>query len=159
MSTHTNPDNLVKSFQDLFAPRSEEKEIEHDSYLLMSAFLSEIEAIQEQQNISRKELAKNIKISPSYLTQVFRNDTPLNFATLAKIKRALKIRFQVKALPLYQQSYSIPLSNQLAEAISHPYHTEGYVKSSPKNNMYVIQGTEPVTLKDPLTPSVLSKTA
>lgn len=93
MSTNIKNDDL----QGLFQPRSEEKEIEHDSLMLMAAFLSEIELFQEKKNITRKELAEKIKTSPSYLTQVFRSKKPLNFLTLAKIKRALNLRFEVKA--------------------------------------------------------------
>jgi transcriptional regulator with XRE-family HTH domain len=97
MSTPTNHDDLKKGFENLFAQRSEEAETKHDSFMLMAAFLNEIEYIQEQDNVSRKELAKKIKISGSYLTQVFRSKKPLNFLTLAKIKRALDIRFEIKA--------------------------------------------------------------
>jgi ribosome-binding protein aMBF1 (putative translation factor) len=61
----------------------------------MASFLSVIEIVQEEKGISRKELASMIKISPSYLTQVFRGDKPLNFITLAKIQKALGIRFRV----------------------------------------------------------------
>lgn len=99
MTTHINGNDMKQEFQDLFKPRSEEKEIEHDSYMLMAAFLSEIEYFQEQENISRKFLAEKIKTSPSYLTQVFRSKKPLNFLTLAKIKRALNIRFEIRAFP------------------------------------------------------------
>jgi transcriptional regulator with XRE-family HTH domain len=97
MNTPTNHDDLKKSFENLFAPRPEEVETKHDAFMLMAAFLSEIEYIQEQDKISRKELAKKVKTSGSYLTQVFRNKKPLNFLTLAKIKRALDIRFEIKA--------------------------------------------------------------
>lgn len=98
MSIPTNHEDN-NDLKDLFKPRSEEKEVEHDSFMLMAAFLSEIEYIQEQQDISRKDLAGKIKTSPSYLTQVFRGRKPLNFLTLAKIKRALNIVFEVKAYP------------------------------------------------------------
>ena len=98
MNTPTNLDDSKRSLEDLFRPRSEEVELKHDAFMLMAAFLSEIEYVQEQDKISRKDLAKNIKISASYLTQVFRNKKPLNFLTLAKIKRALDLRFEIRAL-------------------------------------------------------------
>jgi transcriptional regulator with XRE-family HTH domain len=100
MNTNTNRKNKDNSFQDLFKFNGDEAEYNHDSYMLMSGFLSEIELIQKQQGISRKELADKIGTSASYLTQVFRNNKPLNFYTLAKIKRALNIRFSIKAIPL-----------------------------------------------------------
>lgn len=120
MSTSIRNDDL----QGLFQPRSEEKEIEHDSLMLMAAFLSEIELFQEKKSVSRKELAEKIKTSPSYLTQVFRSRKPLNFLTLAKIKRALGLRFEVRgfeiepgslntiASPVYKQINARDLVNQ-----------------------------------------------
>lgn len=120
MSTSIRNDDL----QGLFQPRSEEKEIEHDSLMLMAAFLSEIELFQEKKSVSRKELAEKINTSPSYLTQVFRSRKPLNFLTLAKIKRALGLRFEVRAFeiepgslntiasPVYKQINARDLVNQ-----------------------------------------------
>lgn len=99
MNTHANHDVLKNEFDSLFNPRSEKVEERHDALMLMAAFLSEIEAIQNKKNISRKELAKKIHTSGSYLTQVFRSKKPLNFVTLAKIKRALDIRFEIRAFP------------------------------------------------------------
>lgn len=104
MSTPTkNNENMMDSLSDLFKPRSEEKETEHDSFMLMASFLSEIEAIQDKYKITRKELAERINITPSYLTQVFRGDKPLNFHTLAKIKRKLNLRFAVRAIDLNEE--------------------------------------------------------
>jgi transcriptional regulator with XRE-family HTH domain len=99
MNTNTNHSDIKQNLQDLFKPRDEKEEIKHDSLMLMAAFLSEIELAQEQQNISRAELANKIETSASYLTQVFRSKKPLNFFTLAKIKRALNLRFEIKAFP------------------------------------------------------------
>jgi transcriptional regulator with XRE-family HTH domain len=100
MNTYTNhDDDLKKGFEDLFKPRSEDIEVKHDALMLMAGFLSEIEIIQDEQGVSRKDLAKEIGTSGSYLTQVFRSKKPLNFITLAKIKRALGIRFEIRAFP------------------------------------------------------------
>ncbi|NCW88573.1 MAG: XRE family transcriptional regulator, partial [Chitinophagia bacterium] len=46
-----------------------------------------------KKKITRKLLAQLIGTSPSYLTQVFRGDKPLNFMTLAKIQKALNVSF------------------------------------------------------------------
>lgn len=92
-------------FNDLFKFKGRKEEYDHDAYMLMSGFLSEIELIQKRQRLSRKDLAEKIKVSAPYLTQVFRNNKPLNFYTLAKIKKALNIRFAIKAIDL-NESFS-----------------------------------------------------
>ncbi|HEY1017919.1 MAG TPA: hypothetical protein VGE25_02930 [Sediminibacterium sp.] len=88
---------IKEKFASLLTETSEEEGIEHDSYMLMAGFLSEIERVQKQKRINRKNLSQIIKTSSSYLTQVFRGDKPLNFATIAKIQRALNIRFEISA--------------------------------------------------------------
>ena len=87
--------NTQERFKRIMDSLTESEKIESDSFILMSSFLSLIEIVQEEKGITRKELASLIKTSPSYLTQVFRGDKPLNFITLAKIQRELGIRFTV----------------------------------------------------------------
>jgi ribosome-binding protein aMBF1 (putative translation factor) len=87
--------NTEERFKRIMDSLTEPEKIESDSFILMSSFLSLIEIAQKEKGITRKELASLIKTSPSYLTQVFRGDKPLNFITLAKIQRALGIRFSV----------------------------------------------------------------
>jgi ribosome-binding protein aMBF1 (putative translation factor) len=89
--------DIKAKFKSLIAHDSVESEIDHDAHILMAGFLSEIERIQKQKNISRKSLAERINTSASYLTQVFRGDKPLNFVTLAKIQKTLEIRFEIHA--------------------------------------------------------------
>ena len=89
-------DHIKKAFDRLLPPQSREDEIEQEKNLLIAKFLHEIEIVMEERNITRKELAKLIHTSPSYLTQVFRGHKPLNLETLAKISKALDLQFDVK---------------------------------------------------------------
>lgn len=98
MSTEShNHEDVKAKFQSLQNNKTEEDLIKEDEYILMANYLSEIERLKKPLNLNRKELAKRIKTSASYLTQVFRGDKPLNFYTLAKIQKALNIRFEVRA--------------------------------------------------------------
>jgi DNA-binding Xre family transcriptional regulator len=92
---------IIKKFQSLFKEKTGDEKIEEDSFMLMAGFLSEIELFQSSSDkySNRKDLAKAIGTSPSYLTQVFRGDKPLNFKTLAKIQEVLEIRFDITAKP------------------------------------------------------------
>jgi transcriptional regulator with XRE-family HTH domain len=82
---------------------NEEQKFNHDSYILMAGYLSEIELILKKYNINKKTLASKINCTPPYITQVFRGNKPLNFYTLAKIKNALNIRFEVRAIDLKEK--------------------------------------------------------
>lgn len=81
----------AKDFQELFEFRSREEKEEHDARMLMFRFLSEVEKEMEAQGMTRKELARKIGTSPSYITQLFRGDKMLNFPTIARIQEALGI--------------------------------------------------------------------
>ncbi len=91
-----NVKELVENIKNSLNTISEEDQIDIEASVLMLNFLAEIENIQKIKGIDRMSLAKSINISPSYLTQVFSGNKPLNFKTLAKIQKALNIRFEVK---------------------------------------------------------------
>ncbi len=84
---------IQATYRKIMDSRPEAEKLEVDSLLLMSGFLSEIEAAMVKKKITRKLLAQMIGTSPSYLTQVFRGDKPLNFMTLAKMQKALNVGF------------------------------------------------------------------
>jgi transcriptional regulator with XRE-family HTH domain len=84
--------NPVDFWNEVFEP---ENKIEQDAQMLMFRFLSEIEKFTDLKGFSRKELAKRIGTSASYLTQVWRGDKPLNFQTVAKLQEVLNISFKI----------------------------------------------------------------
>lgn len=88
-------EEIKSSFDSIFSFENYEDQIELDASIIMARFLSEIQKLTEERGISRKELASMINSSPSYLTQVFRNNKPLNFLTIAKIQNALGITFDI----------------------------------------------------------------
>ena len=93
MNSKIKTENIKEQFKSLFNKKTKEEELRLESYLLMASFLSEIELILEKRRLTKANLATQIGISPSYLTQVFKGDKPLNFVTLAKIQKALDIQF------------------------------------------------------------------
>lgn len=95
--TTKSTSEIKARFKALMTHDTVESEIDHNAHILMAGFLSEIEKVQKQKNISRKLLAERINTSASYLTQVFRGDKPLNFVTIAKIQKTLDIRFEIHA--------------------------------------------------------------
>jgi ribosome-binding protein aMBF1 (putative translation factor) len=94
-----NSKEIQNRIQKRIAAKSDEELIKEDEDVLMANYLSEIQRLQKKMGFTRKDLAAKINTSASYLTQVFRGDKPLNFYTLAKIQRALAIRFHVSILP------------------------------------------------------------
>jgi len=106
MKKEKKNDNVDKELSTLLALMkfdNKEQKLRHDAFILMAGYLSEIEAIQEKHKITKKELAKRIGNSASYLTQIFRGNKPLNFYTIAKIKNELNIKFEVRAIDLNEK--------------------------------------------------------
>lgn len=89
---------ISKEFKDLFTFQDEKEELDHEAHMIMFRFLSEVEEYHSGgKNIKRNELASKLKVSPSYITQLFKGDKLLNFTMLAKIQKAFNITFEVKA--------------------------------------------------------------
>lgn len=91
-----NKEAIQDAFNDLFAFEDDKEEIKHKAHILMFRFLSEIEEITEERKLKKKDLAKIIGTSPSYVTQLFRGDKLINLETLAKLEKGLNIDFEIK---------------------------------------------------------------
>jgi len=68
-----------------------------DARMLMYRFLSEVERITDERNISRKELAKLAGTSPSFITQLFQGNKIASLEFLSKLEKALDIQFSITA--------------------------------------------------------------
>lgn len=107
----TRVDQLLERLNKIMAYKSEDEEIEAKAQHLMFGYISEITIFMEKNKINQKTLAERIKTSSSYLTQVFSGDKPLNFVTIAKIEKALGIKFTVKARPRVNLDNAMPVVN------------------------------------------------
>lgn len=88
------------------------KNVDHsvlDAQVLMYRFLSEVEKITDEKNISRRQLAKLLGTSPSYITQLFRGNKIMSLEFLGRIQRALNIEFKISV---------VPANHQVADAFS-----------------------------------------
>ena len=88
--------DINPEFEELFSFKSKDEENEHEAKMIMFRFLSELEKFNGKP-IKKKELAKALETSPSYVTQLFRGDKIINLPTLAKIQNAFDITFEIVA--------------------------------------------------------------
>lgn len=96
MNTNYNKSEEIQSaFDHLFNSLSEEDLLDVDAKILMFRFLSLIDAKREELGWSRKELAAQIKTSPSFISQLFQGDKLINFTTLAKIQKVMGLEFEI----------------------------------------------------------------
>jgi len=88
---------ISPEFESLFSFKTKEEELEHEAKMIMFRFFSELENFAGQHPIKKKELAKAIQTSASYITQLYQGDKLVNLPTLAKIQDAYNLTFEIKA--------------------------------------------------------------
>lgn len=103
-----NSEEIQKAFKNLLSFKSEKEEIEHLAYMVMYRFLSEVQELAERKKMTRKELARQVGTSASYITQLFRGNKLLNLETVAKFEKIFNITFDIRAKSIADEK-----SNQL----------------------------------------------
>lgn len=88
---------INKEFSSLFEFDSEKEEIQNDAYMLMFKFLSELERVTDN-SIYKKDLAKALNTSRSFISQLFSGNKLANLTTLAKLQQAYNLTFEIKAI-------------------------------------------------------------
>jgi ribosome-binding protein aMBF1 (putative translation factor) len=92
-----SPAEVQAAFDALFDSFSDAERLEQEGRMIGFAFLSEVEHELDRRGKSRKDLAKAMGVSGSFLTQLFTGDKPLSDKHKAMFQRALGIRFVVSA--------------------------------------------------------------
>ncbi len=92
-SKNIQPNN--NPWEAIVKPQTSAGQIEHDTQMLAFKFLGEIQTCQEILGINRKELAKKVGTSASYITQLYRGDKLPNLEILTKMAHALNIEFKI----------------------------------------------------------------
>jgi hypothetical protein len=88
---------IGKGLEGLFSFKNDEEELEHEAKMIMFRFLSELDKLFSDKLFRKKELAKAIGTSPSFITQLYHGDKLINLLTLAKIQQAYNLTFEIKA--------------------------------------------------------------
>lgn len=79
---------------------SEEDLLEMEALAIGHAYLSEAQRIMDQSGMLRKDLAERMKVSASFLTQLFRGDRPVSDYHKAQLARIFNIQWELKAVPM-----------------------------------------------------------
>jgi len=119
--------NIEPGFEDLFSFNNKEEELEHEAKMIMFRFLSELDKLFIEKPIKKKDLAKAINTSSSYITQLYHGDKVINLLTLSKIQEAYNLTFEIKA-KLNSENYKeeIENSNHQFKSTNSCVDTNGY---------------------------------
>ncbi|WP_417591074.1 helix-turn-helix domain-containing protein [Owenweeksia hongkongensis] len=100
-------DKSIKAkFDELLAFEDDTEKIEFDATMLAMRFLGLADAEMARQKISKKELAKQVETSASFITQMFRGDRKPSWTMLAKMQKALDLKFKISTEAEWEESLS-----------------------------------------------------
>tara|TARA_R110002126_G_scaffold263187_1_gene406187 strand:+ start:234 stop:650 length:417 start_codon:yes stop_codon:yes gene_type:complete len=94
----------INSLNDLLGFENEKEKFDFQKEILSLKFVKVIENFLVQNKISKKDFAKTMDYSPSYISQIFSANKFVNIDFLVKAQNALKMPFEVK-LGDYNNSY------------------------------------------------------
>jgi len=101
MNMNLNNDLLLK-LNKLAAPLSEHDSFDIEKKLLSARFISEIQKHLDETSIKKKDLARILGVSPSYITQVFRGEKSVNMDFLTKVQIELGLKFYISTTDVNQ---------------------------------------------------------
>ena len=87
---------FTKQFSALFDNYTKEERIDKEAYVLHMKIMSEVEKKMKVRKWKKKDLAKAVGTSASYITQLFRGDRMVNLEMVAKFQEALGGEFSIK---------------------------------------------------------------
>lgn len=73
-----------------------EEEIEHEAMVLASRFLSAVSPI----GMKKRILAEKMNMKAPHVTKVFKGDKLPSIEFMAKLQKAMGVRFEIRAIPL-----------------------------------------------------------
>ncbi len=87
---------VEKEFQDILIPKSDKERLEFEAKMIHLDFISRLQELMKFKNInSKRELADLLETSPSFVTQLFSGEKLINLKNLARLQRALDIKYTI----------------------------------------------------------------
>lgn len=104
--------NGINQLKDIFKKKNFQEEVDFETNMLALSFLSEVEKEADLKGIKRKELAKIVGTSPSYITQIMRGNKVPNLKILAALGLAIGKKFNIRAVECIQKSKKTKVDNK-----------------------------------------------
>src|SRR5690606_2431918 len=119
MNTNSEAKNVQEKFRDLLKPDTYQEKIELDALLLAVPYLAMIQDKMEEMNMKKKDLAKDLNTSHSYITELMNINKMLNFTILARIAEVLDLKFQVRLKSEFSNVEYLEKFNPNKELLEH----------------------------------------
>jgi len=97
MNTNSN-NKISERLKALTKPLPESDAFDIERKLLSARFLSEIQKHLDSHSLKKKEFAKIMSVSPSYVTQLFLGEKLVNIDFLTRVQKKLDLKFYVSTV-------------------------------------------------------------
>jgi transcriptional regulator with XRE-family HTH domain len=107
MKSLTDIKKLQNKLKDAISFKNEDEIIDFNASILSLEITDLIEELMKNNDIHKAQLARKLKTSKSYITQLFSGDKLINLKLLARIQRIFKVKFVVgtNSFPSKSQQY------------------------------------------------------
>ena len=86
-------DLMIKELEEALSFENEEDRIEVKASFIQIDILKEVKILMEEKNISKTELARKLKKSKSFVSQLFSGDKALNLKMIAQFQEIFNAKF------------------------------------------------------------------
>jgi ribosome-binding protein aMBF1 (putative translation factor) len=113
MNTNSMTNNDIQNaFTNLLQHENEQEKWAQKGQILAFKFLSEVDEAMEKQGMKKKELARKVGTSASFITQLFMGDRKPNWELLARMAEALDLDFYVTTKEKHLTQYYSPRADK-----------------------------------------------
>lgn len=99
---NTNLKNRLQSLTK--APANKKDRLEVEKNILAARFLSEIQLLLDKEKLNRKDFAKRMGVSQSFISQLFTAEKTVSIDFLAKAQEELHFTFSIQAHKTHEES-------------------------------------------------------
>jgi plasmid maintenance system antidote protein VapI len=86
--------NLKSKIQEAYSFDDDKEKLGFEADSVQLRIMSQVESLMKSQNITRKELAEKMSVTPAHITHLFTADRNINTKMLAKFQRAFGVKFE-----------------------------------------------------------------
>lgn len=141
-------ENKIKKIDDAFDKifADTKPDYENDARVLASKILSQVKNESDSKKLYRKDIAKKIGTSASYLTQLYRGSKTLNLVTLCKLLDKLDLDIDID---IYSNKYNVQRNDDINDYYERLVNIDGI------DNAWLIYSDQP-SKKESIVPQTYS---
>ncbi len=104
MNSRNNIKKIKNNLKSLIEFKNDEDKLDFETSVISLNITDKIEELMKGYNMTKAQLARELKTSKSYITQLFSGDKLINLKLLARLQRIFKVKFYIETNPFTHKS-------------------------------------------------------